>query len=194
VVDLPVTPALAATIADVTAAVASAERLLVAYWTPSRDEVSTRTITPRAVFNDRGEWYVAADDGRSGERRMFRIDRFESIEHTGEHDEPEPGAVAAVGGAPDWFADAGLRRVTLRLSPAARWVIERYPVDEVVERHGGGADATFPVASERWLERLLVRLGPEADVIDPAEWRGLGPDVARRVLARYAEAGARTRE
>jgi proteasome accessory factor C len=78
--------------------------------------------------------------------------------------------------------------VTLRLSPAARWVIERYPVDEVVERRGGSVDATFPVASERWLERLLVRLGPEAEVRAPAEWRGLGAAVADRLLARYAEA------
>ena len=64
--------------------------------------------------------------------------------------------------------------MTLRLSPAARWVVERYPVDDVVERRGGGVDATFPVASERWLERLLVRLGPEAEVRSPAEWRALG--------------------
>ena len=46
--------------------------------------------------------------------------------------------------------------------------------------------ATFPVASQRWLERLLVRLGPEAEVVAPADWRRLGPDTARRVLARYA--------
>ena len=42
--------------------------------------------------------------------------------------------------------------------------------------------ATFPVASQRWLERLLVRLGPEAEVLEPAEWRDLGADVARRIL------------
>ena len=46
--------------------------------------------------------------------------------------------------------------------------------------------ATFPVASQRWLERLLLRLGPEAEVVAPAEWRELGADVARRVLARYS--------
>jgi proteasome accessory factor C len=192
VVDLPLTPALATVIEVVTAAVTAAERLRVEYWTPSRDEVSERTITPRRVFNDRGEWYVAADDGRSGERRTFRIDRFERIERTGEHDEPDPGAATPAG--PDWFADAGLRRVTLRLSPAARWVVERYPVDDVVERRDGSADATFPVASERWLERLLVRLGPEAEVRAPAEWRTLGADVARRVLARYADVGQRMGE
>jgi proteasome accessory factor C len=187
VVDLPVSPSLGATIATLRDAIATAERLRVEYWTPSRDEVSARTITPRRVFNDRGEWYVVADDGRSGERRTFRVDRIEALAATGEHDAVE--AAPEPVGERDWFADAGLRRVTLRLSPGARWVVERYPVDDVVERRGGFVDATFPVASERWLERLLVRLGPEAEVRKPAEWRALGRDVAARVLARYADSG-----
>ena len=71
-------------------------------------------ITPRQVFHDRGEWYVAADDERSGERRTFRIDRMESVEPTGEFGEPDDdGNAVAVG---EWFADGGLPRVTLRLS------------------------------------------------------------------------------
>ncbi len=185
VVDLPVSPSLGATIEDLRDAITTAERVRVEYWTPSRDEVSARTITPRRVFNDRGEWYVVADDGRSGERRTFRVDRIEALERTGEHDAVEVAPEPV--GERDWFADAGLRRVTLRLSPGARWVVERYPVDDVVERRGGVVDATFPVASERWLERLLVRLGPEAEVRKPAEWRVLGRDAAARVLARYAE-------
>ena len=110
---------------------------------------------------------------------------MDSIAPTGERVAVEP--VAAAAGAPAWFADAGLRRVTLRLAPAARWVVERDPVDEVKERRGGVVDATFPVASERWLERLLVRLGADAEVRSPVAWRQLGGDVAARVLARYAE-------
>ncbi len=190
VVDLPTAPALATAIETLTTAVGSAERLAIDYWTASRDEVTSRVITPRRLFNDRGEWYVVADDGRSGERRTFRIDRMESIERTGEHDAVEASSVLSGPGgpAPDWFADAGLRRVTLRLAPAARWVVERYPVDVVKTRHGGVVEATFPVASERWLQRLLVRLGPDAEVRAPAEWRRLGAVVAGRVLARYAEA------
>ena len=185
VVDLPVGPALAATIDALRAAITTAERLAIEYWTPSRDEVTAREITPRRVFNDRGEWYVVADDGRSGERRTFRVDRIESLAATGEHGTVESVPVAV---EQDWFADAGLRRVTLRLAPGARWVVERYPVDRVVERRDGRVDATFPVASERWLERLLVRLGPEAEVRTPAAWRELAAEVADRVLARYAEA------
>ncbi|MET0460396.1 MAG: WYL domain-containing protein, partial [Ilumatobacteraceae bacterium] len=157
VVDIALTPAIEETIAVVGDAARHAERLDVEYWTPSRDEVTTRTITPRRVFNDRGEWYVVADDGRSGQRRTFRIDRLERITKTGEHDPvTEEGAGHDPGGPPDWFADGGLPRVTLRLTAAARWVVERYPVDEVVEVRGGGVRATFPVASQRWLERLLV--------------------------------------
>jgi proteasome accessory factor C len=188
VVDLAMAPALATAIETVTAAVGVGERLRIDYWTASRDEVTSREITPRRVFNDRGEWYVVADDGRSGERRTFRIDRMEAIEHTGEHDEGEPATTGPLGPTPDWFADAGLGRVTLRLAPTARWVVERYPVDVVKERRGGAVEATFPVASERWLQRLLVRLGPDAEVRAPAAWRRLGAEVAGRVLARYAEA------
>ena len=91
-----------------------------------------------------------------------------------------PGPVAA----PEWFADGGLPQVTLRLAPSATWVVERYPVDEVGAR-GGRCCGAFPVASQRWLERLLLRLGTEAEVVDPPEWRSLGADVARRVLRRY---------
>lgn len=183
VVDIPLTPAIEASIATVSDAVRTAERLDVEYWTPSRDEVTARTITPRRVFNDRGDWYVVADDGRSGEQRTFRIDRLESIARTGEHD-PDAGDVGDVG-PPDWFADAGLPRVTMRLSAEARWVVERYPVDEVVDAGDGSLMATFPVANTRWLGRLLVRLGPDAEVVAPAEWGDLATDVARRVLARY---------
>jgi proteasome accessory factor C len=181
VVELPRSEALDAVIETLTDSVERVERLAVRYWTPSRDEVTDRRITPRHVFHDRGEWYVVADDERSGERRTFRIDRIESVERTGELGEPS-GAPVAVG---EWFADGGLPRVTLRLSPAARWVTERYPVDDVTDIGDEWVEARFPVASERWLERLLLRLGQDAEVLAPREWRSLGRDAAARVLARY---------
>jgi predicted DNA-binding transcriptional regulator YafY len=36
-----------------------------------------------------------------------------------------------------------------------------------------------------WLERLLLQLGPDAEVLDPAELKSVGRDAAARVLARY---------
>ena len=159
------------------------ERLAVRYWTASRDEVTERTITPRRIVSDRGEWYVEADDQRSGERRTFRIDRFETLEATGEREDAPVGAAAS--GPIEWFVDGSLPQVTLRLRPAAQWVVERYPVDRVVERADGDLEATFPVASDRWLERLLLRLGEQAEVLSPTAWRTRGAVAARRVLRRY---------
>jgi predicted DNA-binding transcriptional regulator YafY len=44
----------------------------------------------------------------------------------------------------------------------------------------------LPVAGERWLARLLLRVGPEASVLDPPELATAGRDAARSLLARYA--------
>jgi len=164
------------------------ERLRMRYWTASRDEVAEREITPRRVFHERGDWFVSGDDHRSGETRTFRIDRVEAVERTGVFDDPvDDTSIGNREGASSvaWSADGSLPRVTLRLKPAARWVVEQYPVDAVVERPRGVVDATFAVSSERWLERLLLRAGTDAEVIKPAEYAALGRDAARRILARY---------
>jgi proteasome accessory factor C len=185
VVDLPRQAAVDAHIEALRRAVDDGERLAVRYWTASRDEVTERTITPRRIVSDRGEWYVEADDERSGERRTFRIDRFEALEPTGDHDPAPLDGPAA--GPIEWFVDGSLPQVTLRLRPDARWVTERYPVDRVDELPDGDVEATFPVASDRWLDRLLLRLGVEADVVEPRAWRRRGAEVAQRVLARYED-------
>lgn len=157
--------------------------LRIRYWSASSDEVTERTIAPRQVFSDRGEWYVTADDDRSGEVRTFRIDRIESVEPTGEtvamsdRDLPRPG---------DWFTDGSVPRATVRLAPTARWVVERYPVDEVSEPDDAGwVTVRLPVASETWLVRTMLRLGPAAELIEPDEHRELVRRAAAAVLARY---------
>ena len=73
----------------------------------------------------------------------------------------------------------------MRLQPAARWVVEEYPVDVVTELDDGVVEARFAVVSERWLERLLLRAGTAAEVVEPVKWRGLGRRAARRLLQRY---------
>lgn len=173
-------PALADQLAE---AARSGERLRIEYWSAARDEVTERSIVPRQVFADRGQWYVSADDDRSGEIRTFRIDRIESLAPTGDHAPPSEVELPTPG---SWFTDGSVRRAVLRLAPSARWVVERYPVDDVEgpDEHGW-TTVRLPVASERWLARTLVRLGPDAVVVEPDDWRGLGRATAERVLARY---------
>ena len=65
-VDLPRPAGVDAVLDELTAAVRRVEQVEVRYWTASRDEVTERTITPRHIFGDHGDWYVVADDQRSG--------------------------------------------------------------------------------------------------------------------------------
>ena len=77
-------------------------------------------------------------------------------------------------------------RVTLQLAPTARWVVEQYPV-ESVDDDGEHLIVTMAVSARGWLERLLLRLGPEATVLkaDPSLGTGLANSAADRILARY---------
>jgi len=173
---------------DLVDAVASGNEVMVDYFSPARDEVTQRRMVPRHVFTDAGNWYLLADDDRSGERRTFRIDRMEHVETTGAIHELDPEA-----GAPEaFFADADLPRATLRLLPRAQWIIDRYPTDSVepvlVRKKpaaSGAVDVTLPVASSRWFDRLLVRLGPDAEVRSPDGAERGAAELARRILANY---------
>jgi proteasome accessory factor C len=173
-------------LADMVAAAAvSGNRLEVTYWTPARDESSVRQITPRAVFADSGHWYVLADDQRTGSERSFRIDRILEARDTGIVDPPRAVDL------PDtarWFADdADVERVTLRVPIDLTWMIERYPIDSrsTDPRDPLMATIVMPVASEQWLERLLLRLGRRAEVVTPQRWTTLAQRAAQSVLARY---------
>jgi len=159
------------------------EQVRIRYWSAGRDEITERLVLPRQVFTDRGEWYVTADDDRSGEVRIFRIDRIESIEPTGETPPPSDDPLPVPGA---WFADGSIPRVTVRLGPQARWVVERYPVDRVDGPDADGwVTATFAVVSEPWFTRTLVRLGAQAEVLEPDEWQATARRATERVLDRY---------
>ena len=179
VVDLA-RPALTDELAE---AAASGHEMEIGYYSPARDELTRRTIRPRHVFADAGNWYVLADDGRSQQRRTFRIDRIESIEPTG-----GMFGIESVVPPERFFDDPDVARATVRLAPAAQWILDQYPIDDVTQLRDGWVEVRLPVSSERWLAKLLIRLGPDAVLVDGA---GDNPAVAtaRRLLDRYGERG-----
>ncbi len=164
-------------------AAAAHRRLAVEYYSAWRDEVTDREIDPHFVFSSEGRWYVAAADSRSGTLRHFRVDRLASAEPTGEGF-PPPKAAPAV---PDRVFSGGpdTVEVTLVLPASARWVAEAYAPISVDELGDGRLRVQLRVAGERWLERLLLRVGPEAVVEDPPELAGVGAAAARRLLEKY---------
>jgi proteasome accessory factor C len=128
---------------------------------------------------------VSAYCHRVEDERLFRVDRIRALRATGTHFDPpdvtleEPARV--------FNPRPGDPRVTLRLRPAAHWVAESYPTQSVVERPDGTLDVTLVVSEEPWLERLLLSLGPDAEVIAPAERAGVAAAAAERVLSRYRD-------
>ncbi len=158
------------------------------YFSYSRDELTSRRISPWRMTANGGAWYVEGWCHRAGGERLFRLDRIARLVALGEpsdHPAPPDGRGSD---APLFRAEADQMRVTLRLPPDAAWVVEAYPTEAVDRADDGTTTVTLAVSTARWLERLLLRLGPDTEVVAERSFPGAtdlrGP-AARRVLARY---------
>lgn len=168
-------------------AVRAARQVEIDYYAYGRDERSTRVVDPHRVYADQGQWYLAGWDHRRDDERVFRVDRIASarvLPTTFDRPAEEPALAVYRPRAED-------PRVVLDLATGARWVAEQYPLEAFEERPDGRCRVTLAVSAVPWLERLLLRLGPDATVVD---WDGGGPadlarDAACRVLARYRREG-----
>jgi proteasome accessory factor C len=164
-------------------AIDAGRRVCLDYYSYGRDERRERDVDPHRVWAEGGSWYLAGYCHKAEEPRVFRLDRIAHVEVLDEaaSTTPAPGQTAT------FTPTATDAAVTLDLDPEAAWVVDYYPHEEAEEQENGRIHVVLPVASTRWLEQLLVRLGPAATVVDligdlPEH---AGADAARRVLARY---------
>jgi proteasome accessory factor C len=171
----------------VRAASGSHERLRIAYVAQSTGERTERVVDPEAVFASAGHWYAAVWDVEVDDERLLRIDRIASAEPTGERFEPR-GLRGA--GRPLYTPSDRDVDVRARLHPPARWVAEYYLVRDVIEGPEGSLEVTLPTATMGWIARLFLRLGSDAEVLEPAALRDEIASEARETLARYARASA----
>jgi proteasome accessory factor C len=159
------------------------ERIEIEYWSAGRDELTHRRIDPRAVFLAAGEWYVDAYCRQAEANRLFRVDRIRALRVTGEHFEAPDGSAPAAVFSPR-PADP---RVTLELAPSAAWVVEQYPVEATTNEPDGRLQVVLAVSEPAFLERLLLRLGPDAVMLDDDRSGVSASGAAVRVLARYGD-------
>lgn len=164
-------------------AVADHRRVRLDYYAYGRDDRSSREVDPHAVVAHGGAWYLHGYCHQARDRRLFRVDRVVDLQVLDASfdppTEPEDDTPLVLG--PD------VPRVTLDLAPSARWVAETYPVDDVSEAEHGWIRVRMAVTATPWLERLLVRLGDDARVVeaDQPAHKDAGPAAAHRILARY---------
>ncbi|HUI05110.1 MAG TPA: WYL domain-containing protein, partial [Acidimicrobiales bacterium] len=157
------------------------------YYSASSDRESTRTVDPVAVRAIEGRWYLDGYCHNAQGRRRFRIDRVSQAQLTGRpaaaHDDAGPDASSGDAFVPG--PEATVAHVAV--DDEARWIVEALPTSGVEPTGDGRTRVGIPVVSTVWFGRLMLRLGPHAEVLDPPELADVGRDAARQLLARYQD-------
>ena len=162
-------------------------RVAIDYWSFGRDVVTHREVDPRRVVAEDGHWYLFGWCHLAGAPRSFRVDRIASVGATEVRFDPD-GQEDGAG----FDLSAADRTVELVVAPADAWVADMYPTVESEVLADGRMRIVLQVTATPWLERLLLRLGPDAtgrDLDDGRDLAGLAARAAGRVLSRYTGAG-----
>jgi proteasome accessory factor C len=159
----------------------SGRKVRIDYYSFGRDERTERVVHPWRVFAAAGQWYLRGWCERVDDERLFRLDRVHTAVLL---DEPFERPTPADGPTRLFHPDPKAPIVVLDLGPDARWIAEQYPNEGVEGRPDGRLRVTLRVGERAWLERLLLRAGPAADLVEGD--RSIAADAARRVLQAYS--------
>ncbi|HEY0641026.1 MAG TPA: YafY family protein [Pseudonocardiaceae bacterium] len=172
--------------ASVRAALDRRRALHLRYYTASRDAVSERVVDPMRLLLLEGRSYLEAWCRHAESVRLFRLDRIEDVAVLDETAAPPPHARPTDVSAGLFRPAPDQQVAVLVLSQEAAWVAEYYPVDEVVDLGDGRIRVHMRYADQAWMVRLLLGLGPDVVVEEPADLAGA---LRRRAAAALARAG-----
>jgi proteasome accessory factor C len=154
--------------------VKTGESVKISYHSISRDEMSSRNITPLRVFNEGNTEHVYSYCESSEDFRVFRLDRILQAESTGTKRvlpllESAPGSVEEL----RMKVHSNLREIseTFNLKDHT----ELKPEDEVVSN----------VFSSEWAIRTICSLLGTAEVLEPLDIRELVLSRAQKALNQY---------
>ena len=178
---------------EVRDALSDGAELEIDYLSAWRDTRSDRVVDPLRLVAQGGHWYLDAWCHTAGGVRRFRLDRILGVSRSGnaaEHQGPDeletPESVVnrtRAGGA--FVPGPEATTVRLAISADSTWMVESIPVLDTSPLPDGRIGVSLGVLSTVWLERLLLQLGPRAEVLEPEELKGLGREAAERVLEVY---------
>ena len=155
------------------------------YWVPSRDEESMRIVDPVEVVSANGFDYLDAWCHLAEAPRLFRLDRIHRAQVLKSPDRRSRQAAET------------LRR------PVGAHSGDGHPGDAAVGAGGrlgagvlpgrgrstkvqGWLEIDLLVGDEQWLERLLLRLAPAAEVVSPVAFADRFKESAMETLNLYA--------
>lgn len=159
-------------------------RLHLVYQSQSKDEVTERDVDPWALLLSEGRWYLVGYCHRVNDERIFRLDRMREVTQTAVKstipDDFDLSQYSSV-----YFESPQSTEVTLDLAPRANWVCDYYPLVSQDTLEDGWIRIKLKAGGMAWLERLLLRLGPEARVVEPEELKIRLKATASAMAERY---------
>ncbi len=177
-IEAPAEPELVGTLGR---AAAAGEVIDLVYTSIARGETTRRLVEPHSLFSTMGNWYLAGFCRLASAERVFRVDRIRQATTTEEHFTPPaqlpPAEVRYTPGVDDVQA-------VIRLSPAAAWVADYYPV-ELLSSDDKGQVVRFSARDPAVAGRLLVRLGRDAVLLEGDEVAAAAERLRQRMLGRY---------
>jgi proteasome accessory factor C len=174
--------------AAVRTAVRTNRALTIDYYAASHDTLSTRTVDPIRVVLVGDHSYLEAWAREAEGVRLFRFDRIVDAQVLDEPAAPPEPALQAPPDTSLFDADPSLPSATLRLAPSASWMFEYYPMRLLRELPDGHCEATMTYASDDWMTRLVLGLGPAVRVLAPESLARRVRDAAAAALEVYQAA------
>ena len=165
-------------------AFARGRRVHLRYYVATRDESTERDVDIMRILNLDGQWYVEGWCHRAEGVRLFRLDRIDEARVLDIDGTPPVGARPR--DLDDVFVPgANDLTVVLEASRWASWVADYYPNEGVERGPDGSLRVTLKVADPALVQRLVLRLGGEVRVIEPAGLAASVAHEARSALEAY---------
>lgn len=167
-------------------ALADKKRLRLEYFSASSGELGSRDIDPWSLYAALGRWYLVGLDHRSGEERMFRVDRIKSATVLAESAEiPADFDPNSYSGA--FRERPGQPVARFEISPTtARWFEEYYPVRSASTMADGWRAVELSYTNPQWVAALVLSIGDGVRNVDPPEIASAIRDRAKEIAALYA--------
>lgn len=178
----------------VLAATLDRRRVRVEHFHRLRNETVVRELSPQSIVFYRNAWYLQAWCHMRSELRVFALDAIRDAELTHEPAlDMDPQQVRArLDATYGIFDSAAVRWARIRFSPAqARWVASElwHPQQKGTLLEDGSYEIELPYGVETELLMDVMRFGPEAEVLEPAELRQAAGALLERAAALYRGRG-----
>lgn len=162
------------------------ERVSIEYFSSAATEPTLRDVDPYQVVLREGRWYMDGWCHLVGDVRRFQVDRVQAVRPTGESFEPPAELDQSLAGPDAFIGGPDAVRARIAFGLGSELGVEQVALSPI-ERLDDGRLATDVLVgdAEGWFGRLLLRLGPESEVLSPPELREVAPRAAERALRRY---------